>query len=560
MPYPNAKLDMLANDPHRIVGYNTIDAPDDFLHRRLGGDYQRYMAMRRDGYVRSRIDRRKQAVLARTLLTAPGVDQLSRKQKRSIDAVTTVTSSLSSGINYESLCSALLGSGYLIGFAVVRIDWQEIGGGLIAPRYSFVEQNRFYFAPHDPSDRSVAVATGENLDPATEIVLIQGYELRLLTRNNPIWGERCPRDRFVVYTFSGDESPWGLGLGYSIYPWFTLKQESAQNWIRQGQNAGSPPLIGTRPATLNKNDPDVAKALQDFKGVLRAASPKAWASLPEGFNASVLGGLNNASPDIHERFIDAANREITVSIFGEVLYSDKSTGSYSANDSQRDAIEAALIDGDCNIFDEQLQRQLWEPFFRINKLEPIEVRRESRADRQNAENQSKEEERKKARADRDSVLINQLKLIPSAEYIAATYGEEWSLPTAEPDPIENLNDRATRDAAIAGLRSDLRLTEDYLTETYGVKFEEPPQQDTSSTDSIQSLLDGGNAATTGADSAIAAGAASVIDPTALSFEEDSIEYQEAIAVLESMSAVLDFGEQDEAIEYQEVLQILEEMK
>jgi hypothetical protein len=94
------------------------------------------------------------------------------------------------------------------------------------------------------------------------------------------------------------------------------------------------------------------------------------------------------------------------------------------------------------------------------------------------------------------------------------------------------------------------LTEDYLAETYGVKFEELPQQDTSSTDSLQGLLDGSSDSATGADGAIAADPGA--DATAPTFEELSIEYQEALAVLESMDAI----EYAESSDYQDAIGVL----
>ncbi|MGI0485855.1 phage portal protein family protein [Pantanalinema rosaneae CENA516] len=216
------KLDLIASDPTIIPAIQQTE--DEYLTYTLGNDYSKYMQMRRDPNVRAMLGKRRQAVLGREfLITTLGKRIADRK------AIARTTEVLNH-IRYESICSSLLNTGQLIGFAVIRVDWVQ-EGNLILPRTQFVPQDRFGFVPPDPNNTTVPVATNERLDPKTEIVMVNGYELRLLTLRSPFSGERCPKGRFVVYTFDSDSAPGGLGLGYSIYPWWVVKREATKNWL-----------------------------------------------------------------------------------------------------------------------------------------------------------------------------------------------------------------------------------------------------------------------------------------------------------------------------------------
>jgi hypothetical protein len=264
------------------------------------------------------------------------------------------------------------------------------------------------------------------LDPKTEIVLVQGYELRLVTRANSITGERCPRNRFLVYTFDADESPWGLGLGYSIYPWYVVKRESMKAWLLHSDRLGSPPILGTTPEYLDETQPETALLLRKFEEFLRSVSPNAWARLPAGFEAKVMDLVGSSGPEVHQQLIRTANDEISKVVLGEVPFSDKATGSYAANISQVEDREASLIDADVNILDDPCQEQLWVPFSALNypNLAVPIVRRETRADDRKQEADKLAQDQKKARIDQDKAMQD-LGYRVDPGRVAEIYGEEY---------------------------------------------------------------------------------------------------------------------------------------
>lgn len=445
-----SRLDLINSDPN--LAFNLRGGPDpqdEFLYLRLGQDYQNYRQMRRDPHVRSSLRKLRQSILGRRMIVEAG-------GAKRVDRIAAQTAeSYLQRIRYEGICSKLLNSGQLIGFSVLRLDW-PVGDDAILPSAQFVPQDRFCFAFHQPDDRTIPICTDEALDPAREIVLLQGYELRLLTRRSPLTGERCPKNRFLVYTFDGDESPWGLGLGYSIYPWWTVKREAMKAWLMHSDRSGSPPTVGTHPPIPlpipgQPENPELKAAISQFEAFLRSVSPAAWARLPVGFEAKVLEVVGSTGGEVHQGLIQMADNQISKVVLGEIPYSDKGTGSYAANLSQVEDRESALIDGECNLLDEQLQQQLWEPIARLNfpnAVCPI-VRRESRADIREQDAKKQQQEELLATAARDKVLMIDLGLVPTPEYIQETYGEQWSLPVAAQQPSAEFHEfRATIDRVV----------------------------------------------------------------------------------------------------------------
>ena len=381
--------------------------------------------MRRDPRIRSLLNKRRQAILGRQVIVEAGTPRL--KDKLGVERANEILKRL----KYESLCSALLNTGQLIGFSVLQLDWKNIDGYII-PKWKFVPQRRFVFAL--PTDKEIPTVTDEPLDPLTEIVLIQGYELRLLTRRSPFYGERCPKNRFLVYAFDADGSPFGLGLGYSLYPWSIVKRESTKSWLMHSDRIGSPPLIGTHPPDYRESNPQQAPTLKSFENFLRSVSPNGWAKFPQGFEAKVLDALGAAGADVHQSLISVCDSQMSVAVLGEVQYSDKLTGGYAANVSQVDDREASLTDADVNLLDEQLDEQLWMPIADLNYPtvnRPI-VRRETIADARQQALETEKQASLATQANRDAVLINQLQLEPSDEYLQETYGKEWQRVQQQP--------------------------------------------------------------------------------------------------------------------------------
>lgn len=430
-----AKIDLCNTDPHFSRTINGAPLPlDEYLFFKLGNDYDKYTEMFRDTHVRSNMQKRRQSILGRDIIIETPGGQTKEEVSGSIVESFDKTENILTKVRYETLCSSLLRTGQLIGFSVVQLDWKE-EDGLVLPQFKTVPQKRFTFAAHEPNKTNIPVAGNadkkQKVDPKKDIVMVQDYELRLLTQRNPVKGERCPKNRFIVYTFDSDGAPWGLGLGYSIYPWWLIKKEAMKAWLLHSDRLGSPPVLGTHPADINEEKEEYKQIMRDFDNFLKAISPNGWGKLPQGFDAKVLAGLEGAGPGVHQALIATADEQISKVILGEIQFSDKPSGSYAANASQVEDRDASLIDADVNLLDEQLDDQFWAPVRELNfngNGEHLIIRRETVADRRKAAKRQQKEEAFNLRMARDKVLILEMGLKPTKAYIQKTYGDDWEIP------------------------------------------------------------------------------------------------------------------------------------
>ena len=424
------KLDLVNNDPNLVLCLNDGPLPDDeYLHYRLAGNYQAYTVMRRDPHIQGCLQKRRMAVIGRRMIVQPAKrpDGVRLKDKLAASKAQAILDLLP----YERICSLLLDEALLLGFSVLQIDWQEIGDFILPKPVPIVGgASRFTFCFYQPDNKEIPTVNNEPLDPKTEIVLINGFELRLLTKEFPVTGVRVPKKRFLVYSFGSPGGlPWGLGLGYQIYKWFQIKKEAVGAWLLHSDRLGAPPVQGTYPSAINPKNPDHQILIEKFKLFLQAVAPNGWSLLPEGFKAELLDTRSGSYPT-HEKLIALAEAQISKAVLGERPFSDHLGGSYAANNSQVEDRESSLTDGDCDLLDEQMQDQLWQWIQEYNYPDasgPI-VRREKVSDRREAEQMKAEEDAKQLRSQRDRTLMLDLGLVTDDNYIKQTYGEEWTLP------------------------------------------------------------------------------------------------------------------------------------
>jgi hypothetical protein len=417
------KLELIKTDPRLAdsLAGQQVESEDEFLGVALAHDYRKYMQMMRDGRIRALLKKRRDAVLGRKVLIGE-VDDTRKANRDAIDRANTILKRT----QYEKLCSSLMRMGMVIGFAIAQKDWErDPDTNLILPKFTYIPQRRWTFiVPEDDAPS----ATGKPL-PKGEYLESNGYEIRLLTKAHPTTGERVPKSRFIAYGFDNDHSPTGLGLGYNLYPSYTIKRESMKAWLLHSDRAGDPTPLGATPEGFNEELDENKRLIERFEEFLEALSPGNWGRFPAGFAVRYLTeGSGDAS--VHRELISLCEAQMSVTIFGEVSFSDKASGSYAANESQVLDRESTLTDADCNLLDEQTDDQLWREVQELNypDADQIEVRRETIADQRKQDSESKEFAIKRQRADLDAVLINEVGLVPDPKYIKATYGEEWSLP------------------------------------------------------------------------------------------------------------------------------------
>ncbi len=424
------KLNLIDTDPYLAFHINDGPQPeDDYLNIRLGREYQLYEKLRQDAHIHSRLQRRRLAILGRRLITKPASEK--RQDKRAFEILGLALKR----INYEQLCNDLIDSGMLIGFSALAVEkWEQVDE-LLLPQLKFVPQYRFNFAHYKEDDYFTPLTTGERLRRgmpiSDQIVMQNGYEVRLLTKRSPVRGERIPKGRMIMYSFGSSQGlPWGRGLGYQIWAWRQIKKEARNAWLLHSDRLGSPPVIGTYDEeVIQLNNPSHLAAYKDFQAFLQTISPNGYGAFPAGFDVRLVEAINSSSPDVHERLMNFADSQITEAVLGESSFAERSTGgSFAANSSQQDERESSLTDADCNLLDAQLIEQLWKPFFELNapKAEIPVIKRWTTEDAKQLEEEAREEANRAERAVADSTLITS-GLVPTDEYVKETYGQNWSI-------------------------------------------------------------------------------------------------------------------------------------
>jgi hypothetical protein len=445
------KLELTKTDPNLItwVFNNGPDPEDTYLYQRLGGDFCRYEEMLIDPAVSGKLDERVGALLGRAVLVDAASDnkadvEAANKVKWLLDIHDDEESvkgkqAKKNLFPYEAICRDFLYSALLIGFSVVALDWEK-KEGLILPTCEVVPQRRFTFRYREPENKSIPTATGEELDPKEDIVIVNGYELRLLTKEHSIDGVRCPKNRFVCYAHGSVKgSPWGLGLGYRIRKFYEIRKEAMKSGVLTGDRLGSPPVHGTYPDTLNPQDPQDQIILGAFDRLLRAISPNAHLATTTGFEIK-FPVTTSEGHDVLKWLYDTAALEIARAVWGEGSYSEKSTGSYAAEQQQSENRNENIIDSDCNSLDESPLATLWQLIGELNwsNANPPIIRRETYSERRRLEQERLVEEAKEkkrdGRATTDKALILDLGLSVDPAYIKETYGEAFTLPVEPEGP------------------------------------------------------------------------------------------------------------------------------
>lgn len=455
------RIQLSKTDPEAIASIlNAGPTPEDsYLYERLGGAYDRYEEMLLDPQIRGKLSERVGALLGRSVLvdttTTSKADQEAADTARRI-----IDNNL---IPYEQICANFLLSGLIIGFSVQAVVAAEertvfypvlnengetvktAKQTILAPILEFVPQRRFTFRYHQPERKDVYTVNDEELDPETDIVLVHGYELRLLTRRSPIEGERCSKERFFCYTFGSLKGlPWGYGLGAMIRKFYEIRKEVLISGVLTGDRLGSPPVHGTYSSDLDPADPEQMAVLEAFRRLVRAISPNANAVTSDAFKIN-FPVPPSGGQQILKWLYELAGVEITRAIWGEGSYSEKETGSYAAEAQQATSRNENFVDSDCNSLDEQLGAQLWHWIAEKNypKANPPVVRRETFSERRKQSDEAQQEEMRSKKIGTDRTLILDLGLNVTDDYIKETYGDAFSLPNQTPPPEEAIAEDTT---------------------------------------------------------------------------------------------------------------------
>jgi len=291
-------------DPMRVM------QPDDtVLMQRGGGDYTIYREVIRDDRVKSALQQRFQAVVARPWEVKPGGDS-----PRDKAAAEDLKQQLSD-IRFDAITEKML-YGVFYGYAVGEAMWGLDGSRVVLRDVKVRDRRRFGY-------------DGLN-------------QLRMRTMQKPD-GELLPPKKFWHFSTGADhdDAPYGLGLAHWLYWPVWLKRNGIRFWAVFLEKFGTPTAAGTFPPGTSL--PDQNKLLSSLHAIQRDSA----IIFPEGMTAELIEATRSGTAD-HARFVELMNEAISIVTIGQTATTQGTPGRLG-NDQAQAEVRADIAKADADV-------------------------------------------------------------------------------------------------------------------------------------------------------------------------------------------------------------------
>ncbi len=179
-------------------------------------------------------------------------------------------------------------------------------------------------------------------------------ELRMLTRANTFEGDPVPDRKFQVFRYTSDNgSPYGDGIGSSLWWPVWFKKNAIKFWLIYSEKFGSPTVVGKYPVGTPASQQDALLA------ALQAVQQESAIKIPDTMIVELLeakraGGMNN-----YEMLSSFMNAEISKIILGQTLTTEmgKQGGSFAASKTHEEVRED-YMKADADLLANQLNAQV----------------------------------------------------------------------------------------------------------------------------------------------------------------------------------------------------------
>lgn len=259
-----------------------IQNPDKVLKSESGGKgFDLYEGIALDPQVRSCFQTRKLAVIGREWEVLPAS---ARRQDKEIAEF---VKEILLRFDFDSARMVLLDA-VLMGFKVAEVMWEVQGAQVRVKGLIGRHSRRFVFA----------------LDGS----------LRLLTPQNLIDGEAVPERKFQVFSWgSSNGSPYGCGLGNTLYWPVWFKKHGIKFWVVFAEKFGSPTVLGKYPVGTLKDQQDI------LLEVLAAFQQESAVKMPDTMQVELLEAQRQGAVNTYETLCNYMNAEIAKVILGQTL-------------------------------------------------------------------------------------------------------------------------------------------------------------------------------------------------------------------------------------------------
>lgn len=354
--------------------------PDKTLRQEGLNNTELYEDLLRDPQVRSNLQTRRLAVIGKEWSITPASDK--RQDVKIADYVRQVLENF----NFSGARYALL-QAIVTGFKVAEIMWEYSEGDVWISEMIGKPTRRWSFG------------------------LLR--ELRMLTRANTFEGEPVPERKFQIFRYTSDNgSPYGDGLGSSLWWSVWFKKNAVKFWLIFSEKFGSPTVIGEYPPGTPQDQQDA------LLNALQAVQQESAIKIPNTLKIRLLEAMRTGSLDNYEMLASFMNLEITKTFLGQTLTTETghsgrgSSGGHAAA-SIHEEVRQDYIKADADILSNQLNSQVIKwlvdyNFPGVKQYPRIWIRSEDRVDLNPL-------------ADRDAILQKMGVRIP-VSYIYENYG------------------------------------------------------------------------------------------------------------------------------------------
>ena len=368
-----------------FVGPLMIPA-DRVLKARGAGDLLIYEQVLSDTQVKACFEQRRSAVTSCEWQVDAASDRPIDKQ-----AAEFVEQQLKK-ISFDNVTDKMLYSVFY-GYAAAEIVY-EIDGGLIGWKAIKVRnRRRFRFKPNG--------------------------ELRMLTVQNALEGEPCPKPYFwhIATGADHDDEPYGVGLGHWCYWPALFKRNGIAFWLTFLEKFASPTAVGKYPAGSSGGD------INKLLAALSAIRTDSAIALPIGMEADLLEAARSGTAD-YKVLHDTMDEAISKAILGQTMTSDN--GSSKSQAEVHMDVRQDIVKADADLICESLNLGpiRWLTMFNFAGAEPPRVFRVVQ-----------EPEDADSLAERDT-KVAALGFKPGLDYIHETYGDHWEEKASDPAVID----------------------------------------------------------------------------------------------------------------------------
>jgi phage gp29-like protein len=185
---------------------------------------------------------------------------------------------------------------------------------------------------------------------------------RLLSDEEPLWGEELPEDKFIVHGFRGRSTALSRSGLLRPCAWLYLfKNYTLKDWIIFCERYAQPVRVG-------KYSPGASDA---ERAVLRDAVMNLGSDAAAVISESTViefieAGQKGGTADVYESLAGYCDRAVSKAVLGQTLTTEQTGGTY-ATAQVHERVRQDIIEADSRALARTLTTQLIEPLVRFNR-------------------------------------------------------------------------------------------------------------------------------------------------------------------------------------------------